>query len=444
MYSNSIGFVYMVLKGILKAVFFLFVIIIADNANAQENGSLSQQFQMNIEIRPRAEYTSNYILPPNDSIDPYFYITQRNRISMLYEREKWLMKSDVQEIHLWDEANSSSKVGSVNFYQLFLETKFKSINFRLGRQNVLLDNGRLFSDAPWAQQGRAHEGIRIMKYGKHFANDLFFLFTRKYNTSFESAYSPVASNKYKYMLVYNFSYNSKENFSFNSINTVDFLEKTNSETLYTRATTGGRIEFRKRQWYYTLNSYFQFGQNQKGQHLFAYYFQPEIKWSLQKSTLRLGAEIISGSTPNLSVENSGDFDVLYGVTWKFNGNMNVFTRFPADVGGKGLVNPYLFYLFQINSKLSLRSDFHLFYTQYPLENDLNQEMSRFLGFENDISMKYVPIKELEINVAFSFYKATDSMINLPKIQDVNQLSYWSYLMVSYSFNAVNFRRNKKI
>jgi len=427
-------------KNILRVLFLVFIV---NFLQAQEKDSLSQQFQMNIELRPRAEFTSNYILPPNDSVDPYFYITQRNRISMQYSREKWLVQSDVQEIHLWDDANSNSKIGSINFYQLFLETKFKSVNFRLGRQSILLDNGRLFSDAPWAQQGRAHEGIRIMKYSKHSSSDLFFLFTRKYNTSFESAYSPVASNKYKYMLVYNFIYNLNQNFSFNSLNTVDFLEKTKSETLYARATTGGRIEFKSKKWYFTLNSYLQFGQNQKGQEVMAYYFQPEIKLSLPKSTWRLGAEIISGSSSNLNAENSHDFDVLYGVTWKFNGNMNVFTRFPADVGGRGLVNPYLYASFPLNSKLALRFDFHLFYTQYPLMDSLNQEMARFLGFENDISMKYIPIKELEINAAFSFYKATDSMQNLPKIQDENKLSFWSYLMVSYSFNAINFKRNRR-
>ncbi|WP_426485096.1 alginate export family protein [Flavobacterium sp. 2] len=424
----------------IKQVFSLLIFIVSVNQIiAQEKDSLSQQFLMNIEIRPRAEYTSNYILPPNDSIDPYFYITQRNRISMQYERKKWFIKSDLQEIHLWDENNKASKVGSINFYQLFFETKLKTINFRLGRQNILLDNGRLFSDAPWAQQGRAHEGIRLMKYSEHFSHDFFFLFTRNYNNSFDAAYSPVASNKYKYMLIYNFSYISKKAFSFNSINTVDFLEDSNSDAIYARATTGGRIEFKKKQWYYTINSYLQFGQNSKGQHLFAYYFQPEIKLSLPKSNWRLGAEIISGSSPNLSANNSGNFDVLYGVTWKFNGNMNVFTRFPADVGGKGLVNPYLFATFLINPKLSLRSDFHLFYTQYSLLNNLNQEMSKFLGFENDISLKYIPIKQLEINCAFSFYQSTNSMQNLPKIQDVNKLTLWSYVMVSYSFNALNHK-----
>lgn len=421
----------------------LFFLLFTTFLSAQENSVLAQQFLMNVEIRPRAEYTSNYILPPNDSIDPYFYITQRNRVSMLYAREKWFVKSDLQEIHLWGQNNEVSKVGSINFYQLFLETKFKSINVRLGRQSVLLDNGRLFSDAPWAQQGRAHEGIRIMKSSKNFSNDFFILFTRNYNTEFESTYSPVASNKYKYLLVNNFSYNNAKGFSFNSLNAVDFLENTNSGQLYKRATTGGRLELTKKHWYYTLNSYLQFGRNVKGQNLLAYYFQPEVKLSLLKSTWRLGAEIISGSSPQLSIDRSGDFDVLYGVTWKFNGNMNVFTRFPNDVNGKGLVNPYLFALIPLNSKLSVRSDFHLFYTQYPLTNDLGEEVKKFLGFENDLSLKYTPIKELEVNYAFSFYKSTNSMKYLPKIQDETKLAFWSYLMVSYSFNAVNIKRYKK-
>ncbi|PBJ16019.1 alginate export family protein [Flavobacterium sp. ACN6] len=429
---------------LFKTFFVLFFCLaIIGKVKAQEKSSFSQQFQMNIEIRPRAEYTSNYILPPNDSIDPYFYITQRNRISMQFTSEKWFVKSDLQEIHVWDKENSNSKVGSINFYQLFFETKFRNINFRLGRQSILLDNGRLFSDAPWAQQGRSHEGIRIMKYSQHFANDFFFLFTRNYNTSFETAYSPVTSNRYKYMLVYNFSYNWNKNFTFNSLNTVDFLEKTNSETLYARATAGGRIEFKKKNWYYTLNSYLQFGQNQKGQDLLAYYLQPEIKLSLSKATWRLGAEIISGSSSQTNIENSRDFDVLYGVTWKFNGNMNIFTRFPADVGGRGLVNPYLFALFPLSSKLSIRSDFHLFYTQYPLLDNNNQEVSKFLGFENDFSLKYIPIKQLEINGAFSFYKSTDSMQYLPKVQDDTKLALWSYVMVSYSFNAVNSKKSRK-
>lgn len=412
---------------------YLFLLVSSCQLMAQKSDTIFRPFLMNIEIRPRAEYTSNYILPPNDSIAPYFYITQRNRISIQYAKEKWFIKADLQEIHLWDQNNEASKIGSINFYQLFLETKFKSVNFRIGRQSILLDNGRLFSDAPWAQQGRSHEGIRIMKYSKHFSNNFFFLFTRNYSDHFQTAYSPVTSNRYKYLLMNDFSYTPNKAFSFNSMSVVDFLKDLNSNKMYTRATAGGRIDFKQNQWYYTLNSYLQFGKNPKGKKLFAYYFQPEVKLSLKKSTWRLGAEIISGSSSQLSKNKSEDFDVLYGVTWKFNGNMNVFTRFPTDVNGKGLVNPYLFTTIPLSSKLSVRSDFHLFYTQYPLLSNDGERMSKFLGFENDLSLKYMPIKQLEINYSFAFYKPTNSMRDLPKVQDINKMALWSYLMVSYNF-----------
>ncbi len=77
----------MILKNVFKIFFILFILAIF-RSQAQEKDSLARQFLMNIEIRPRAEYTSNYTLPPNTTVDPYFYITQRNRISMQYEKEK--------------------------------------------------------------------------------------------------------------------------------------------------------------------------------------------------------------------------------------------------------------------------------------------------------------------------------------------------------------------
>jgi hypothetical protein len=79
----------MAVKALVKlSLTSLLLLVSCNQLQAQKTDTLSQQFLMNVEIRPRAEYTSNYILPPNDSIDPYFYITQRNRISMHYAREK--------------------------------------------------------------------------------------------------------------------------------------------------------------------------------------------------------------------------------------------------------------------------------------------------------------------------------------------------------------------
>ncbi|ULQ51785.1 hypothetical protein [Flavihumibacter fluvii] len=421
----------------------LIFIILSNQLFSQQTDSLLNGLKISLELRPRAEYTYNYALPPNDTVSPFLFITQRNRLSISYARPKWLIKSDFQEIHYWDKFQSSAKVGSINFYQLFVETKFKGLNIRAGRQSVLLDNGRIFSDAPWAQQSRAHEGIRIMHRAKQLRNDLFLLFTRNYGNQFEPTFSPVAAHRYKYLFIHHLNYNVSKAFSFNTINALDIFKNESSGNTYHRFTSGGRIEVKNNRWYYTLNTYLQYGHNPQGKKLLAYYIQPEIKMSVQKSTIRFGAELLSGSSPGLSANQSGDFDVLYGVAWKFMGNMNVFTRFPADVAGKGLINPYLFILLPLDKKISLRSDSHLFYTQYNLLNETGQPQNKYVGFESDISLRYIPAKNLDVNYGFSFLKSSSSMKYLPKIQNEKQIAVWSYLMVSYTLNILHLKPKAK-
>ncbi len=228
------------------------------------------------------------------------------------------------------------------------------------------------------------------------------------------------------------------------IHAVDVFEHTKTAHTHVRATVGGRLELTHKQWYYTLNTYLQFGEYPFTKRLFAYYIQPEIKLTLKTAIWRLGAELISGTTDaQQSAGYSGNFDVLYGVTWKFNGNLNMFTRFPADAGGKGLINPYFFVTVPINKKISLRSDVHLFFTQYSLLNESKHEVNKYLGFENDLSLKYVVLKNVEINYGFSLFTYSSSMQQLPKTQDVDKPALWSYLMVAYTVAIVDSKQYKK-
>lgn len=47
---------------------------------------------------------------------------------------------------------------------------------------------------------------------------------------------------------------------------------------------------------------------------------------------------------------------------------------------------------------------------------------------------------MEINGGFSYMKATSSMGILPKMADANKMAVWSYLMVSYTFNVLQFTK----
>lgn len=123
--------------------------------------------------------------------------------------------------------------------------------------------------------------------------------------------------------------------------------------------------------------------------------------------------------------------------------MNFFTRFPADVGNSGLLNPYIFAFYTVNKKLTLRADGNLFYSSHNLLDAKKQKANRYLGFESDLSFNYKPNKFFDINFGFSFIRATESMVLLKKMDNANQTPLWSYLSISFKPQTlILYQKNK--
>jgi hypothetical protein len=413
-------------------------------AVSQASDTLRHELILDLEIRPRAEFRSNYQLTPADSIMPELSATQRNRLEITYRRRGLLAHASWQEIHLWGKGGQASAIGSINAYELYLEPAIgKNLSARIGRQGLSLDNGRIFSAAPWAQQCRAHEGVRFFFEPERLSMDLTVAFTRPYAEFFDPAYSPVASHQYKFLFVHHFKYRLSERFTVTGINAADMFEQTAAAARHTtRITNGGRLGYAHGGLAATLNAYYQYGRDARLKKIRAYYLQPEVSAKLGKATLRLGAEISGGESAAAPSDETRSFVPLYGVAWKFMGNMNFFTRFPADVDGRGLFNPYLFAIYQVNEQLSLRADGNLFYTQYPLAYANGQTAARYLGFESDLSFRYKPIKPLEVNFGFSFLLPERSMTLLRKVEDQRVVPVWSYLMVAYQLGLWHRRWTK--
>lgn len=421
----------------MRYLFILFLSIGLGNFSSfsQSADTVSRELIVDFEIRPRIEFRNNFMLVAADSTMPELFATQRNRVSITYLGPKFKFHASPQEIHVWGKDGRTSRVGNVNAFELYIEPNIsKRFAVRIGRQALSLDNGRLFSAAPWSQQSRAHEGIRLFYKGK-VATDLTLAFTRPYSKHFDAAFSPVASHQYKFLLVHHLKYKINKQTDLTTINTVDLFEKTNRHgRYYPRIINGGRLEYTQPGIYATLNAYYQYGRNAASKNIHAYYIQPEISTKVDKATLRIGAEILSGNKGSVPDNVTNSFVPLYGVTWKFMGNMNLFTRFPADVNDKGLVNPYLFAIFQMHKKLSLRADFHLFYSQHQLKESGKDLHGKYLGFENDLSLNYKPVSRMEIIYGFSYTFADKRMEVLKKVPDASKTPVWSYLMISYTPN----------
>ncbi|WP_229240336.1 alginate export family protein [Dyadobacter sp. SG02] len=406
---------------------------LSKDLKAQSIDSTRRELTIDFEVRPRAEYRDHFMWTPADTVMPDLYVTQRNRLSITYKTDRLRLHASPQEIHVWGDSKHFSSIGSLNFFELYAEPVItRHFSIRAGRQALSLDNGRIFSAAPWGQQSRAHEGIRFL-YKRKWETDLTIAFTRPYAKHFEPAYSPVASHTYKYLLVHHLKHQFANQVTLTTINAVDVFRRVNGDRrYYQRITNGGRLEYTRNWFYATVNAYYQYGQNAAARKVRAYYIQPEISANTGKTVFRLGAEILSGNKSTTPKEISASFVPLYGVAWKFMGNMNLFTKFPADVNEKGLINPYLFVIYQAGKKLSLRGDAHLFYSQYPLLTEGMEIDGTYLGFESDLSLNYKPIKGIEIIYGLSFTIADKRMELLGKVPDSGQVPVWSYLMVSYT------------
>jgi hypothetical protein len=396
--------------------------------------SVTKQISVDLEIRPRFEFRENYRLTSEQTLDHHMWATQRNRINAFYSDRLLKAYASFQQIHLFNYGAIASGIGNINFNELYVETKIgKSNSARIGRQNFQLDNGRMFSAAPWSQQNRSHEGIRLIHQSPNFDSDLAVFFTRDYKENYNPSFSPVASHKYEYLLVYHLL-KRQNNWTYTFINSAELLGKTYANSK--RYASGGRLEFRSEPWYTTLSGYYQFGRNFQQQKVNAYYIQPEIALNLRKFNFRLGTELLSGNRFNNQNNISHSYEIPYGVAWKFMGNMNFYAKFPSDLNEKGLVNPYFFSNYKVSPILSLRIDNHLFYSQYQLK----AANRNYLGFETDFSFSYEPAKYVLVTGGLSFYLPEESTLLLEKIKSETAIPVWSYLSIAFKPNLFTINK----
>jgi hypothetical protein len=397
---------------------------------SQLENEKTRKLQLKVEIRPRFEVADNHRIRLQDTIDRSFFVTQRNRLDIdyVYKQNKFVFSPQLMTSYSFN--NSTFDFLSLNFYELFWEKKLKNTLIRTGRQGFSLFNGRLFSDAPWAQQSRAHEGIRIVHDYNKYQFDFSVFTTRKYKDLFFSEWSSVGSHRYKVLLNYKQTYRFTNTLSVSTLSSFDLHENSSNKDDFT-LTNGCVLNYKKEKIEVFFSGNYQFGENSKEQTIHGYYLNPEIKYTRKKTSVQVGMEWLSGTPHNASPLVTNNFYIRYGVAWKFMGNMNLFTQFPRDNHNLGLIDPYLFLRRKMTEKFTLRSDVHFFFTQFRPINTEGAFQNNFLGFENDWSVEYKMHKSINIRAGFSYLLKTTSMSVLNRVNNEKKIPYWSYVMISY-------------
>ncbi|MDX2247787.1 MAG: alginate export family protein [Bacteroidia bacterium] len=425
-----------------KSKFFFLTLALLLSYNwifSQENKEVEEKkeiFSIGLEFRPRTEFRNGYRQIRRDTTHAAVFTEGRSRLYLNYERKGFIFHTSIQDVRIWGQYDPRSTEGTLQVFEAYVEpTLKKGLSVRIGRQKIMYDNQRLFAQNDWRQTAGAHDGVRFMYKKKTFEGDLIGVFNQEkgaHERFFETDFSPGFSN-YKILLA-NFLRYKTGKITLTAINASDaFQDADDIHLTHWRFTSGGRIEYTQKKVYLTLAAYYQYGKTPKGENLSAGYIQPEVQFKDNKHwTLRLGAEVFSGDDGRNPDNTSHSFDALYGVNHRFLGSMDFFTRFPDDFNNAGIVAPYLFVFYDVNKKLTLRADGHLFYSQnhFVPEGDY-LPIRKYLGFENDLLLRYRPNSYTEIDLGYSYAIVTESMEYIRKGGNSDLFQSWAFLMITF-------------
>lgn len=403
---------------------------------------LSKSLTITAEIRNRTEFRHGYknFYPVNDDTTAAFFNTQRTRLNFTYSQEKFDLYASLQDVRVWGQMDPrQGQNAPLYLFEIYAEPHFNDKwSVRIGRQRLLYDNERLFSENDWRNTSNSHDAAKlIFNDNKNFKTD----FTAAYNQSAEnilnSDYKPVGFQNYKVLLVHYLNVKMKHDFTLTTMNVADgYQSSRNYKTTNMRFTSGGRIEYSGKKLYGTISAYYQYGKDSSSKNLSAWYAQPEVRLTSKSFTIRLGAEIMSGTdAANTNTDNS--FVPLYGTAHTFNGNLDLLSAFPKDVGNAGLINPYLFFEWA-KDKWTVKMQNHLFYSlKFYVHSATGLSLKKYLGFENDYRIYFKANNFTTMEFGGGWALAENSFIEIKnpkttKPENYSSTPYFAYFSIKFN------------
>jgi Alginate export len=419
----------------------------ADYAIKHQEKPKDKTLLVDLQIKNRFEFRNGYGSLLDETTVPAAFVNQRSRLNFSYQHgNAFNAVFSIQDARVWGTHDPRGLGGTIQLFEGYVEP-YLSPNFsiRIGRQRILYDNQRLFAENDWRVNASAHDAVNFRYNKDKLSAELVGAFNQTSERLFGTDFTPTElsitpanatpSNwtSYKALAINYLKYEFTPSTTATTIIAADgYQDATNKEKIHWRVTYGGRLEYKKDNWYATASGYLQTGRNNIGKTLEAWYIQPELKYTIpEKVSIRFGAELLSGDNGTVGLVDH-NFVPLYGVVHRFNGFMDLFTKFPGDLNNAGLVNPYLFISKSINSKLEISSNNHLFYTQKAFVNAAKEALNQYMGYEHDLLVTYKPNNYTNIEGGFSFALPTDTMTAIKKSGDASKIATWAYIQVKFT------------
>jgi len=432
----------------VKSIFFLVILFLYDSAISN-----AQQFIISGELRPRFEARNGYGTLNSPENEAANFISQRSRINFDYSEQKYRIFFSLQNVRVWGDVATLSKSdkNGVTFHEAYGEYYFTpKLSVKLGRQEIIYDDHRIFGNVDWAQQARSHDAL-IIKYKTNENGwlDLGFALNANGETNFKQDYNV---NQYK-SLQYAY-YNTKiaEGIKFSALllnNGMPYSKiigpNNDIEKITYSQTLGGRFIYKKNRWDADAATYLQTGNTPNSikngiEDLSAYYFTVNAKYNLNyQFKIGAGIEYLSGNDQGSNNTKNKAFTPFYGTNHKFNGWMDYF-YVGNHIDNVGLIDINTPIIYNKN-KFSAILVPHFFSAEGTLLNNNGSVADAYLGTEIDIKLGYKIYKNINFNLGYSQMFATESM-EIIKTGSKDETNNWAWAMVTFkpTFFNKNFKK----
>ncbi len=394
----------------------------------------AQEFSLKGEFRPRMEYGHGFKGLMPDGYHPALFISQRSRLNFNYKSDDLKVGFSLQNVGVWGETKSlrKSDVNNMNVHEAWAQFKlFNGVELKVGRQEIVYDDHRIFGSVNWAQQGRSHDAavVKLSPFGGNCKIDLGFAYNAVGNIEANYIGLPYTVGQYKTLqfMHYHRDFNNL-GLSFlvlnNGMPSIVVDEKINDTTFTFKEvisfsqTIGPRITYKAGKLKANAAFYYQMGALKKSTDFSdlsikasvtaAMYAAADASYVVMDGmTIGAGFEYLSGTDMDADpTKTSSTFNPLYGTNHKFNGWMDNF--YVGFGNNTGLMDIYVPFKVKFN-KTTIGATYHNFSATAKVTDANGDAMNSALGNEVDFFIAQPISKSVTFKVGYSHMLPTKTM-----------------------------------
>ncbi len=426
-------------------------------AQGQETETPENQFSIEAQLRPRAEFRHGAFQPLPRNSKPAALISQRTRLTFGYQYKNLLkVKLTPQMVSVWGQENmnqGTSVSNALTFFEAYGQLNInENAGFLIGRQVISLDDERFFGELDWAQGGRSHDAVSFQYKKPKGEFKAYFAFNQNYreiygnNLSNVSGthFSPKGAASYKWMQTVWGRYNISDKNAVSALisnvgfqNAADAIED-KAETYYT-PTLGVNYFHTGSDWKAQASVYFQTGKNASGRETNAYLASAGFTRKINsKWDLGLAADIVSGNNiGETTKEKNNAFIPYFGTNHKFYGAMDYYYAGNGH-SNIGLGDVYLSTAFSPIENLRLSAVFHQFIAPNKLDIG-HKKLTKNLGQEIDFTVNYKINKYAGLVGGYSVYTASETTKLIKDVSNAKTGQHWVWLSLNINPKLFDFK-----